>query len=111
MVELGQLEKKFQAFADRKVKIIAISDDDLANSQETQGFFPHLVIVSDPEQSIAKAVGVLHPGVKPGGGDTNAPTTFLVDEKGYVRWWFRPERYIERLTPEELTAKIDEAWK
>ena len=111
MFELDQLEKNHQAFADRKVRIIAISDDNQATTQETQGLFPHLMIVSDPLQSIAKAAEVTHPSMKPGGGDTNAPTTFLVDDKGYVRWWFRPERYIERASPEQLLAAIDETLK
>lgn len=91
--------------------MFAISDDDLTESQKTQADFPHLVIVSDPQQSIAKAVQVIHPGAKPGGGDTTAPTTFLLDGAGYVRWSYRPERFITRLSPEQLVAAIDETWK
>lgn len=111
MKELGQLEEQHEAFADRAIRIVAISDDDQSASEKTQSRFPHIEIVSDPDQNIARAVQVIHPGVKPGGGDTNAPTTFLVDEKGYVRWWFRPDRYITRLTAEELLAKVDETLK
>jgi hypothetical protein len=45
--------------------------------------------------------------VGPGGSDTNAPTTFLVDGSGQVRWFFRPKRYISRLSPAALLKEID----
>src|SRR2546425_10580282 len=101
MIELGQLEAQYEAFVKRKVRIVVISDDEQPDAQWTQEKFPHLVVVSDPQQSIAKAVDVLHKGAKPGGGDTNAPTTFLVDT-GYVRWFFRPTNFLARLSPPEL---------
>ena len=42
--------------------------------------------------------------------DTNAPTTFLVDGSGYVRWVYRPDRFIERLSADELLQAISETW-
>jgi len=111
MVELGQLEKEHKLFDDRSVRIIAVSNDDLKDTQETQAKFPHLVIVSDPQQAVAKAADVIHPGMAPGGGDTNAPTTFLIDGDGYVRHLYRPKLFTTRLTPKQLLAVIDETWK
>ena len=35
------------------------------------------------------------------------PTTFLVDGSGNVRWLFRPERFLVRLSPAELLAAVD----
>jgi peroxiredoxin len=69
--------------------------------------FPHLLIASDPEQKMAKALEVVHAGIGPGGKDTNDPTTFLVDNAGNVRWMFRPDRFLVRLSPDELLAAID----
>ena len=109
MIELGQLEKNHAEFARRGVRVIAISNDDQATAKLTQAKFPHLGIVADADQSLAKAMQVIHPGAAPGGGDTNAPTTFLVDGVGQVRWLFRPERLLVRLAPEQLLAAIDEA--
>jgi peroxiredoxin len=109
MVELGELEKRHQDFANRKLRIVAISDDDLANAQLTQAKFPHLLIGSDPEQSTARAFAVIHEHMGPGGTDTNAPTTFLVDGAGNVRWFFRPERFMVRLSPDELLTAVDGA--
>jgi hypothetical protein len=41
------------------------------------------------------------------GGDTNMPTTFLVDGAGTVRWVFRPESFMERAAPDRLLEAID----
>ncbi len=108
MIELGELEKQHQEFASRNVRIFAISNDNIDNAKETQKLFPHLTIIADPKQSMAKALAVLHPGAAPDGGDTNAPTTFLVDA-GEVRWMFRPDRFLERLPAADLLAAIDGA--
>lgn len=110
MIELGQLEKSQADFAQRGVRVAAISNDDQATAALTQAKFPHLLIVSDADQNVAKALQVLHPGAAPGGGDTSAPTTFLVDGAGTVRWLFRPDRFLVRLSPEQLLDAIDEAW-
>jgi peroxiredoxin len=107
MVELGELEKHYQEFAKRKVQVAVISNDDQAAARQTKAAFPHLVVVADTDQKLAKALQVIHPGVGPGGTDTNAPTTFLVDGTGTVRWLFRPDRIIVRLSPDELLAGID----
>ena len=108
MVELGQLEKEHEAFAKRQTRVVVISNDDQSIASKTQTDFPHLIVVADTDQTLAKALQVLHPGVGPGGSDTNAPTTVLVDGAGSVRWVFRPERFLTRLTPEELLKAIDE---
>ncbi len=108
MVELGKLEKQHEEFARRNVRIAVVSNDDQDTARATQADFPHLMVVSDPEQSLARAVEVLHPGMGPHGSDTNAPTTFLVDGSGTVQWVFRPERFLERLSPEQLAAALDE---
>ena len=109
MVELGQLEESYQEFAKRNVRVVVISNDDPVNAQKTQARFPHLVVVSDEEQNIAKAMQVIQPGAAADGSDTNAPTTFLVDGAGLVRWNFRATRFFARLSPSELLAVIDEA--
>jgi peroxiredoxin len=110
MVELGQLEGAHQEFASRNVKVIVVSNDNLSDAQQTQTKFPHLMVVSDKEQNIAKAMQVIHAGAAADGSDTNAPTTFLVDGGGYVRWLFRPTRFLARLSPTELVAAIDGTW-
>src|SRR5262247_3293364 len=102
MVELGELEKHYADFAARRVRVVVIANDDQAASQSTQADYPHLVVVSDAAQSMARAIDVIHPGAGQSGDDTNAPTTFFVDGTGQVRWLRRPGHIIVRLSPEEL---------
>jgi peroxiredoxin len=110
MVELGQLERHHQEFADRHVGVIVISNDDKSEAQKTQTDFPHLVVVSDAEQNMAKSIQVIHSRAGPKGDDTNAPTMFLVDGTGTVRWFRRPERFLVRLSPSEVLEALDETW-
>lgn len=68
-----------------------------------------MTVIADTERGLASAVEVLHPGSSPEGTDTTAPTTMIVDGAGQVRWVFRAERFMTRLTPDEVLAALDEA--
>jgi peroxiredoxin len=108
MVELGQLEKHAADFEMRNVRVVVASMDDVESSKLTQTDFPHLTVVADPEQRLAAAFEVLDTRAQSRDGRTaNAPTTFLVDGNGQVRWVFRPDRIMERLSPAELLAAVD----
>lgn len=107
MVELGELEGHERQFADKHVRVVVVSNDDLETARITQADFPHLDVVSDADQNIAKSMEVIHKGAGRDGSDTNAPTTFLVDGQGQVKWFFRPDRFIERLSADELLRSID----
>jgi peroxiredoxin len=109
MVELGQLEEHHADFDNKNVRVVAISQDDLENSKKTQEACPHLQIVSDADANIANALDLMdkvHHGPK--GQDTNAPTTILVDGDGMVRWVYRADRFMVRLSPDELLKAVDE---
>jgi len=106
MVELGELQKRHADFEEKRVRVVAISNDDVENSKETQKKFPNLTIVSDADMDIANSMQTVHKGANMG-ADANAPTTFLVDGTGKVRWLFRAGRFTERLSPDELLKAID----
>jgi peroxiredoxin len=108
MVELGELEARHSDFARRDARVVVVSIEGREDAQKTQEQFPHLVVLSDPERKLAAAADVIHKGVAPGGGDTTAPTTVLIDRQGVVRWLFRPDRHIERLSAAELLAAVDQ---
>jgi peroxiredoxin len=107
MTELGQLEQHHDEFDNRGVRVVAVSLDDVDDTAETQKRFPHLTVLSDKEESLVKAAVVIGPHHGPHGETTVSPTTVLVDSQGRVRWVFRPDRYINRLSPQELLAAID----
>ncbi len=87
---------------------MAVSLDDLDGSRESQAKFPHLTIVSDKAENLAKAAELLAPPTQKShdGGDTLAPTTILVDRQGEVRAVMRPDRFIERFSPDDLLKAV-----
>jgi peroxiredoxin len=107
VVELGELERHERQFADKHIRVVVVSNDDLETARMTQAEFPHLIVVADADQTIAKAMEVIHKGAGRDGSDTNAPTTFLIDGEGQVQWCFRPDRFIERLAADELLKSIE----
>src|SRR5579864_5792946 len=103
MIELGQLEARHQDFDSRNVRVVAVSLDGLDDSNKTQQKCPHLVVVSDEKESLAKAAEVIAPQKNPQtGGDTTAPTTILIDRHGEVRGVMRPNRFLERFSPDQV---------
>lgn len=75
---------------------------------ETQKQFAHLTILCDEKRELARAAAVIGPHYSPvDGSETTAPTTILIDKTGQVRWLFRPDRYLERLSVEELLTQVD----
>lgn len=108
MIELGELEAKHEEFAKRKTRVVVASIEDPETAKKTQADFPNLVVVADAGRKLTDALAVLQPGSHPDGGDTSAPTTFLIDGKGTVRWIHRPERFLVRLSPAEVVAAVDE---
>jgi len=107
MIELGKLEGQWQEFEKRNVRVVVVSIEDQEATKATQADFPHLVVVSDAERKLSDAVEVIHRKSAPGGGDTAAPTTILIDGSGTVRWGFRPVRVFYRLSPEQVLAALD----
>jgi peroxiredoxin len=107
MIELGQLEAHWQDFEKRKVRVVVVSIEDPDAAKATQADFPHLVVVSDADRKLSGAIDVIHRHSAPDGGDTSAPTTILIDDKGTIRWTFRPDRVFNRLSPEQVLAAID----
>ena len=107
MRELGELEKSWPEFDKRHVRVYAISIEPREEAQATQAQFSHLTAVSDADRKLVGAFAALDPGHAPDGGDTTYSTTILVDGKGNIRWWYRPDRATTQLTPSELLAAVD----
>lgn len=111
MIELVQLEKHHEEFAGRGVRILVASQESQEDAAKTQTQFPHLLVVADADHKLISAAGVLHEHANPDGGDAAAPTTILIDRSGIVRWLFRPDLVLTRLTPAELLKAVDDSLK
>jgi peroxiredoxin len=107
MIELGQLESRHEDFTRRKVRVLVVSLEGRDDAGRTQAQFPHLMAVADGDRHLIEAVGVLHSHAAPDGGDAATPTTILIDGDGTVRWLFRPDRYLVRLSPDDVLAAVD----
>jgi peroxiredoxin len=107
MKELGELERRHADFAAKNTRIVAASIEPRPDAQKTQAECPDLTIISDNTRSLVTAFGVLHEHAAPDGSDTAVPTTLLIDKDGVVRWVYRPERVVSRLSPDEVLTAID----
>jgi peroxiredoxin len=107
MIELGQLERRHSDFAVRNARVFVISMEGIEDARQTQTQFPHLHVLADAGRGLSEAGGLVHPKTAPDGGDTDAPTTILVDRHGTVRWLYRSTAVIVRLSPDEVLQAID----
>jgi peroxiredoxin len=108
MLELGQLQAHHADFAKRKARVYAISVEDRADAQKSQEQFPDLVLVSDPDRNLTRALEVIHQGPSTRGEEIAAPTTIILDGRGIVRWTYRPTMHLSRLSPEQVLTALDE---
>src|SRR3954471_22273363 len=102
MIELVQLERRHEEFAERRTRIIAVSVEGIQDATKTQAENPYLVVLADENHSLTDAAGLMHPHAGQDGSDVAAPTTILVDRNGIVRWLYRPDAVITRLSPDEV---------
>jgi peroxiredoxin len=108
MTELVQLERRHEEFPKRNARVIAVSVEGPDDARKTQADFPHLTVLSDEGRGLSEAAGLIHAHSAPDGGDTDVPTTILVDRRGTVRWLYRSPSVIARLSPEEVLQAIDQ---
>jgi peroxiredoxin len=88
--------------------VIAVSVEGQDDARKTQADFPHLMVLSDEGRGLSEAAGLIHPYAAPDGGDTDVPTTILVDKRGTVRWLYRSPNVIARLSPDDVLQAIDQ---
>jgi alkyl hydroperoxide reductase subunit AhpC len=107
MTELVQLERRHDDFARRNARVLVVSVEGLEDARKTQADFPDLTVLADQSRSLSEAAGLIHPHAAPDGGDTDVPTTIIVDRHGTVRWLYRSPAVIARLSPDEDLQAID----
>jgi peroxiredoxin len=109
MVELGQLDRRYDDFDKRNARVIVISVEGTEDATATQKQFnDHLLVLSDQGRGLSNAVKLIHEKAAPDGGDADYPTTILVDRHGTVRWLYRPSAVIERLSPDDVLQAVDQ---
>jgi alkyl hydroperoxide reductase subunit AhpC len=107
MIELVQLERRHDDFRKRNTGVVVVSLEGQDDARKTQAEFPHLTVLADQSHGLSEAAGLIHPHAAPDGGDTDMPTTILVDRHGIVRWLYRSPEVIARLSPDDVLRAID----
>ena len=108
MVELGQLERRHEDFANRKTRVIVFSVEGLEAAQQTQAAYPHLLVLSDEGRGLSEAAGIIQHNAGPDRTDIDYPTTIVVDRSGKVRWLYRTQEIIARWSPDEVLQAVDQ---
>lgn len=88
--------------------MIAVTLENCELAAQTEAEFPHLLVLCDEGHGLSEAVGAVHAKAAPDGSDAATPTTLLVDRHGQLRWLFRPQAAITRLSPDDLLQAIDQ---
>jgi alkyl hydroperoxide reductase subunit AhpC len=104
---LGPRSRRHEDFTQRDTRIIVVSMEGLDDAAKTRAQFPHLVVLADQGRSLSEAAGLVHAGAAPDGGDTDVPTTIIVDRHGIVRWLYRSPQVIARLSPDDVLQAIN----
>jgi peroxiredoxin len=107
MVELGELERRYQDIAQHNARVVVASVESVDDAKQTQQDFSHLIVLADADQRLVSATEVGHPGAGQHGEDIAAPTTVFVDKHGVVRWFYRPREVISRLSVDELLTALE----
>jgi len=87
MAQLREFARHRKEFDDRKVRIIALSVDDLQHVRQVwEKVIDHgFTILSDPGAKVIRKYGLLHAGGAEG-KDIAIRTTIFIDEQGIERW-------------------------
>jgi peroxiredoxin len=108
MIELGELEAHHEDFSRKQARVVVVSVEGGELARQTKNDFPHLTVVADENRDLISKAGAVHKGAGHDGEDIAAPTTILIDRNGTVKWLFRPDRPIERLSAAQVLRAIDE---
>jgi alkyl hydroperoxide reductase subunit AhpC len=108
MIELVQLDRRHEDFARRNARVMVASAEGVELAKQTQDANPHLQVIADGQLGLTRAGGLIHEHAGPNGEDIATPTTILLDRDGVVRWIFRPDQVITRLSPDEVLKAVDE---
>ena len=87
-MQLREFARHKKDFEERKVRIVALSVDDLRHARQVWEKVADrsFTILSDPGAKVIRKYGLLHPGGGEDGKDIAIRTTVFIDEQGIERW-------------------------
>jgi len=107
MLELQGLQSRYGEFRGRGADILAISVDPVEeNAKVAANLGLSYRVLSDPELQAIEAFGLRHAAAGIDGHDIARPATFVIDERGIVRWRNLTSDYRIRPRPDDVLAQI-----
>jgi len=119
VTELVELRRHYEEIIARRVDVIAVSVDppDVSEKLRRRLALP-IHFLSDSRGTLMDALGIRDRNAMPpppfgravGEGDTRdlfMATSFLLDQRGVIRWVYRPETYRVRAPARALLQAID----
>ncbi len=108
-MELGQLQKYYDAIRNYGVQIYAVSvDSPEVNRALRERVGAGYTFLSDPDRTVLGQLNIRHHTPNPTGKDIAVPTQILVDKANIVRWIYQPSNYRIRARPETILAVLDD---
>jgi peroxiredoxin len=87
--------------------VLALSPDSNARSQELANRL-HLNyrFLSDPDLTVTRRLGLVHPGGGADGKDVPRPATVVIDREGIVRWAQLSDNVQSRPDPNDVLRAV-----
>jgi alkyl hydroperoxide reductase subunit AhpC len=110
MTELRGLAQRASEFEKLKVKVVAISVDDLQHGHDVWEKVAEkkITVLNDPGAQVIRKYGLLHAAGQ-GGQDIALRTTLLVDPDGIEKWRRVSHSVPDIPTVDETLAKVKES--
>ena len=107
MGELQGLQSRYREFRARGADVLAISTDSVEkNAEVAANVGLSYRVLSDPELHAVDAFGLRHAGAGIDGHDIARPATFVIDERGIIRWRNLTSDYRVRPRPDDVLAQV-----
>lgn len=88
-------------------QVLAISPDANERSQDlADKLRVGYRFLADPDLTVTRRLGLVHPGGGENGKDVPAPATIVIDKAGIVRWTAYAENFQVRPDPKEVLRAV-----
>ncbi len=101
------MQSRFEDIRKAGAEVLTISVDDVEhNTKVVKSMGLDFPILSDAENTVIRAWGVVDKEGGIGGADIARPATFILDAEGIIRWRALASNWRIRSSPEEIIEAI-----
>ena len=101
------MQSRLEDFRNAGAEVLTLSVDDIEhNAKVSKSLGLNFPILSDVENTVIRAWGVVDQGGGIGGADIARPATFILDAEGIIRWRDLASNWRIRSSPDEIIEAI-----